>query len=128
MLSNKFKINKVDKCIYVKNIYKCYVIVCFYVNDMLILSNNDCMIKCTKKIWTNKIVMKYLSVVDVILRTKITKKLNELVLYQFHFVETVLNKFCKGNNSNMKTLMDMIVYMSKNKRWGNKPIEIFLNN
>jgi len=60
--------------------------------------------------------MKYLSVVDVILRTKITKKLNELVLYQFHFVETVLNKFCKGNNSNMKTLMDMIVYMSKNKR------------
>lgn len=128
MLSNKFKINKVDKCIYVKNIYKFYVIVCFYVNDMLILGNNDCIIKCTKKIWTNKIVMKYLSVVDVILGTKITKKLNELVLYQFHFVETVLNKFCKGNNSNMKTPMDMNVYMSKNKRWGNKPVEIFLNN
>jgi hypothetical protein len=28
----------------------------------------------------------------------------------------------------MKTPMDMNVYMSKNKRWGNKPVEIFLNN
>ena len=60
--------------------------------------------------------MKDLGVVDVILRTKITKMLNELVLYQFHFVETVLNKICIGNNSNMKTPLDMSVYMFRNKR------------
>jgi hypothetical protein len=31
-----------------------------------------------------------------------------------HFIEIVLDKFCKGNNSNMKTPMDMSVYKSKN--------------
>ena len=59
------------------------------------------------KIWTYKIVIKDLGVIDIILRTKITKILNELILYQFHFVETVLNKFCIGNNSNIKTPLDM---------------------
>jgi hypothetical protein len=50
ILSNKLKINKVGKCVYVKNTYKCYVIVYIYVDDMLILSSNDHMIKSNKKI------------------------------------------------------------------------------
>ena len=36
MLSNKFKINEVDNYIYVKIIDKSYVIIYFYVDDMLI--------------------------------------------------------------------------------------------
>jgi len=59
-LSNKFKINEVDKYVYVKNIDKCYVIVCLYMDDMLILNNNDHMIKFTKKILTNKFDIKKL--------------------------------------------------------------------
>jgi hypothetical protein len=37
MLSNEFKINEIDKCIYVKNIVKCNVIICPYMDDMQIL-------------------------------------------------------------------------------------------
>jgi hypothetical protein len=47
MLSNELKINEVDKCLYVKNIDKGYVIVCLYMDNTLILSSNDCMIKST---------------------------------------------------------------------------------
>jgi hypothetical protein len=38
-LKNKFKINKVDKCVYIRNANKCYANLCIYVNNMLILSN-----------------------------------------------------------------------------------------
>jgi hypothetical protein len=54
MLSNEFKINKVDKFIYVKHTNKIYIIVYLYMNEMLILDNNDHKIKCTMKILTSK--------------------------------------------------------------------------
>ena len=49
MLSNEFKINEVDKCVYVKNTDKSYVIVCIYVDDMLVLGNNDHIINLLRK-------------------------------------------------------------------------------
>jgi putative ribosome biogenesis GTPase RsgA len=66
-LLNEFKINKVDKYIYMINTYKIDVIICLYVDDMLILDNNDHIIKSTNKILTKKFDMKKLGVVDVIL-------------------------------------------------------------
>jgi len=55
ILSNKGKINKVDKCIYMKNTDKSYVIVYLYVEYMLILVNNDHMIKSTKKMLIKRV-------------------------------------------------------------------------
>jgi hypothetical protein len=49
MLSNEFKINEVDKYIYVKNMYKDYVIVCLYVDNILFLGNDNRMVKSIKK-------------------------------------------------------------------------------
>ena len=57
MLIYKFKINKVDKCVYVKNIYKSYVIVCLYIYDMLILNSNDHMNNYTKNMLITKFDM-----------------------------------------------------------------------
>jgi hypothetical protein len=57
MLSNEFKINKVDKYIYMKNKDKGYSIICLYVNNMFILDSNDHMARSTKKISTNKFDM-----------------------------------------------------------------------
>jgi hypothetical protein len=54
-----------------ENIDKNYVIVCQFMDDMLILSNNDYMIKYTKKILINKFYM-------VILRIKITRTFDGL--------------------------------------------------
>lgn len=52
-MTYQFKINEVDKYIFVKNIDKDYVLVIYLsMNDILILGNNDHMIKFTKKILT----------------------------------------------------------------------------
>ena len=41
MMSNGFKNNECDKCVYNKNTNKGYVIVCLYVDDMLIINSNN---------------------------------------------------------------------------------------
>ena len=41
MLSNGFKINECDKCVYVKDTVDGYVILRLYVDDMLIIGSND---------------------------------------------------------------------------------------
>jgi hypothetical protein len=115
MLSNEVNINKVDKCVYVKNTYKDYVIVCLYVDDMLILDRNDYMIKITKKMLINKFDIKNLGVADVIIEIKFFMISNGLVLSQSHYVEKILEKFSKDNNSTIKTLIDISVYLSKNR-------------
>ena len=91
-MSNKFKINKIYKCVYVKNIDKSCVIVCHYIDDLLNLSSNKYMIKSTRKILTNKFYMKDLSVVDVILKIKIARIYNESVLFQSYHVKKNLKK------------------------------------
>ena len=46
MMSNGFKINECDKCVYIKGTPDAYVIVCLYVNDMLIIGSiNDLIVK-----------------------------------------------------------------------------------
>jgi len=54
MLLNEFQINEIEKYIYMKNINKYCVIICLFMDDMLILDNNDYMINFTKKMLTNK--------------------------------------------------------------------------
>ena len=50
MLTNGFKINECDKCIYVNDTENGYVIFYLYVDDMLIVGNDDEIIKYTKDI------------------------------------------------------------------------------
>jgi hypothetical protein len=79
-LSNELKINEVDKYIYMNNTNKGYVVIYFYMDDMLTLDINDHMIKSTKKMLTNKFDMKDLDVVDVILGIKISRTFEGLIL------------------------------------------------
>lgn len=71
MLSNEFKINEVGICAYIKNTNKCYAIICLYMDDMLILGNNDHMIKSIMKMLTNIFDMKDLGITKVILRIQL---------------------------------------------------------
>ena len=67
MMSLGFKINECDKCVYVKEVEHGYVIVCLYVDDMLIASNDDKMIKSTKNMLNSRFDMKDMGLADVIL-------------------------------------------------------------
>ena len=80
MMTNGFKLNECDKCVYVENTERGSVIICLYVDDMLIMGNNNEVIKTTKKMFNNKFNMKDLGVADVILKIKISKTSDGLIL------------------------------------------------
>ena len=93
MLSNGFKINECDKCVYVKSTNDSHVIVCLYVDDMLIMGTNKNIINSTKKILRSKFDMKELGLADVILGISVKKNHEGYVLTQSHYVESVLKRF-----------------------------------
>ena len=47
MLSNGFKINECDKCVYIKDTPNQEVILCLYIDDMLIMRKDIANIKAT---------------------------------------------------------------------------------
>ncbi|PHT37062.1 putative plastid-lipid-associated protein 13, chloroplastic [Capsicum baccatum] len=80
MLANGFKINECDKCVYIKDTPNHQVIVCLYVDDMLIISRDISDINATKRILESKFDMKDLGVADVILGIKIHRTPQGLAL------------------------------------------------
>ena len=73
MLTNGFKINECDKCVYIKNVMNYVVIVCLYVDDMLIMSKEIDDINATKSMLSIKFDMEDLGVADLILGARIIK-------------------------------------------------------
>ena len=115
MLVNGCKINECDKCVYVKDTKNGYVILCLYVDDMLIIGSDDKMVKSTKAMLSTKFDMKDIGLVDVILGVKILRTSDGLVLSQSHYLDKILNKFSKNDSSVARTPLDVNLHMSKNK-------------
>ena len=114
MISDGFKINECDKCIYMKNTDKGYVIVCLYVDDMLIIGSNIKMIKTTKKMLNSKFDMKDMGVAYVILGIKIFKTSEGYTLSQSHYVEKILSKFIKHDDRRAMTPIHPNLHLFKN--------------
>ena len=110
-----FKINECDKCVYVKDIENGYVILCMYVDDILIIGSNDKMVKSTKAILSTRFDVKDMGFADVILGVKILRTSDGLVLSQTYYVDKILNKFSKDDSGVTRTPLDVNLHMSKNK-------------
>ena len=123
MMSNEFRINECDKCVYIKDAANGYVIVCLYVDDMLIIGSNNDIIKATKRMLTSEFDMKDLGVVDVIIGMKISRKFDGLILSQSHYVKKVLEKFKKYDDSPVRTPIDVNLHLTKNKGQGISQLE-----
>ena len=115
MMSQGFKINEYGKCVYVEDTKHEYVIVCLYVDDMLIVSSDDKMITSTKNMLNSRFDMKNLGLADVILGIKIKRTSYGLILSQSHYVGNILGKFDKDNSGIARTPIDITLYFSKNK-------------
>ena len=114
MMTNGFKINECDKCVYVKNTEHGFVIICLFVDDILIMGSNNEVIKTTKEMFNNKFDTKDLGVADVILGIKISKTSDGLILSQSHYIEKILKKFKQNDSSLMRTTIDVNLHLSKN--------------
>ena len=107
VLANGFKINQSDKCVYSKfDDSGKGVIICLYVDDMLIFGTDlDEVIK-TKVFLSSSFSMKDLGQADVILGIRIVRGEGTISLSQSHYIEKVIQKFNDSNSSHFATPMD----------------------
>ena len=115
MMSHGFKINEGDKCVYVKDTEHGYVIVCLYIDDMLIISSDDKMITSIKNMLNSKFSMKDLGLANVILGIKVKITSDGLILSQSYYVDNIIGNFDNDNSGVAKTLVDVTLHLSKNK-------------
>ncbi|CAL8084501.1 unnamed protein product [Prunus armeniaca] len=73
MMTHGFKINECDKCVYIKTHKNACVIVCLYVDDMLIIGTNKDIINSTKKMLNSSFDMKDLGLADIILGIRVKR-------------------------------------------------------
>ena len=114
-MSNGFQINECDKCVYVKNTPNHIVIVCLYVDDMLIMSKDISDINATKRMLVSKFDMKDLGVADLILGIKILRTPQGLALSQTHYINMVLEKYKYLDFKVAKTLINVNLALTKNQ-------------
>ncbi|CAA7058381.1 unnamed protein product [Microthlaspi erraticum] len=94
VLSFGFKINQSDKCLYSKfDDSSNGVIICLYVDDMLIFGTNLRLVELTKEFLSSNFAMKDMGEADVILGIRIKRDNGRICLSQSHYVEKVLKKF-----------------------------------
>jgi hypothetical protein len=112
-----------------KNFYSCKkwvlqdVILCLYVNDILIFETSLDVINEIKTLLWQSFDMKVLFEADVILNIKLINDENDITLTQYHYVEKVLSHFGYKDDKPSPTPYDHSLVLRKNKRIG----EMFLD-
>ncbi|GKA88588.1 zinc finger, CCHC-type containing protein [Tanacetum coccineum] len=109
VLSSGFHLNQSEKCVYSKfdNSGK-GVIICLYVDDMLIFGTDQNQVDKTKKFLSSKFSMKDMGEADVILGIKIKRENTGIVITQSHYIEKILKKFNRKDCSLVSTPKDPV--------------------
>ena len=107
-------INGADKCIYSKFINNEGVIICLFVDYLLIFGTNLDIVHDAKCFLPSIFAMKDLSEENIILGIKILRDNNCITLLQSYYAEKILKKFIYFNMSSMSTLFYSKVHLIKN--------------
>uniref|UniRef100_A0A2N9I6E8 CCHC-type domain-containing protein n=1 Tax=Fagus sylvatica TaxID=28930 RepID=A0A2N9I6E8_FAGSY len=105
-VSNGFKHNGADKCVYSKFTAEYGVIVCLYVDDMLIFGTNMLGVCETKKYLASMFKMKDFNEADTILGIKVKRHSEGYALCQNYYIEKVLLKYKHLNVKKVNTPFD----------------------
>nr|GEW74534.1 zinc finger, CCHC-type [Tanacetum cinerariifolium]GEX56850.1 zinc finger, CCHC-type [Tanacetum cinerariifolium] len=109
VLSSEFHLNQSDKCVYIKfDDSGEGVIICLYVDDMLIFGTDQNQVDKTKKFLSSRFSMKDMGQADVILGIKIKRKSKGIIITQSHYIEKILKKFNREDYSSVSTPMDPV--------------------
>ncbi|GJT69539.1 zinc finger, CCHC-type containing protein [Tanacetum coccineum] len=92
VLSNGYLHNQADKCVYRKfDETSKGVIICLYVDDMLIFGTNQVQVNLTKEFLSSRFSMKDMGEADVILGIMIEHESNGIIISQSHYIEKVVD-------------------------------------
>ncbi|RVW47574.1 Retrovirus-related Pol polyprotein from transposon TNT 1-94 [Vitis vinifera] len=115
LLGNEKKVyNNVDKCLYSKTCDDYMVIMCLYVDDMLILSDDMKGIIEMKRFLSSTFKMKDLGEVDTILGIKVKRNSGGYALNQAHYIEKVVSKFSHLKIKDANTPFHSSIKLEKN--------------
>ena len=115
MLTHGYVINGADNCIYSKFINNEGVIICLYVDNLLIFGTSLDVVHDAKHFLTSNFDMKDLGEANIILGIKILRNNDCITLSQSHYVEKILKKFEHFDMSPMPTPFDSNVHLFKNR-------------
>nr|GEZ76468.1 zinc finger, CCHC-type [Tanacetum cinerariifolium] len=90
------------------------VIICLYVDDMLIFGTDQNQVDKTKKFLSSRFSMKDMGEADVIYGIKIKCENKGIVITQSHYIEKILKKFNHEDCSSVNTPMDLIEKLKPN--------------
>ncbi|GKD07211.1 zinc finger, CCHC-type containing protein, partial [Tanacetum coccineum] len=94
VLSSGYLLNQANKCVYSKfDEDGKGVIICLYVDDMLIFGTDQVQVDLTKEFLSSRFCMKDMGEADVILGIRIKHESNVIVFSQSYYIEMVLKKF-----------------------------------
>jgi hypothetical protein len=110
-----FVVNNADKCVYYRHGGGEGVILCLYVDDILIFGTNMKVIYDVKSFLSKSFDMKDLGEADVILKIKLNKNKSGITLSQSHYVEKILSQFGFIDGKSSPTPYDPSVILRKNK-------------
>ncbi|CAL9233327.1 unnamed protein product [Arabidopsis halleri] len=115
LLENGFVSNEGDTCVFSKVHEHGYVIICLYVDDMLILGTSLEIVCDTKVFLSSKFDMKDLGEADVILGIKVVKTDSGFSLNQSHYIEKILKKFGYWDEPSAKSPYDSSLHLCQNR-------------
>ncbi|GJY94992.1 zinc finger, CCHC-type containing protein, partial [Tanacetum coccineum] len=107
VLSNGYLLNQADKYVYSKfDETGKGVIICLYVDDMLIFGTDQVQVDLTKEFLSSRFSMKDMGEADVIFGIRIKHESNGIAISQSHYIEKVLKKFNYFDCTLVSTPMD----------------------
>ena len=108
--------NQADICVYSKfDAFGNGVIICLYVDDMLIFGTDLDQVNKTKSFLSSSFEMKDMGEAEVILGIRIKKETNGISITQSHYIEKILSKFNFKDCSLVRTPIDPSLKLVPNK-------------
>ncbi|GKA37214.1 zinc finger, CCHC-type containing protein [Tanacetum coccineum] len=115
IMSSGYLLNQADKCVYTKfDEFGQRVIICLYVDDMLIFGTDQVLVTLIKEFLSSKFSMKDMGEADGILGIRIKHECNVIAISQSYYIEKVLKKFNYFECTLMITPMDKIKKLMPN--------------
>jgi hypothetical protein len=114
ILGDNFRINEFDKCVYYKKNNSDFIILCLYVDDILLFGTSLKIIQETKNYLSSKFDMKDLGEADIILGMKLKRTNNEIAINLTNSIEKMLKKFEYFDLGPISTPYDHSSHLTKN--------------
>jgi hypothetical protein len=118
LISAGFSVNEADRCVYYRYDGGQGVILCLYVDDILIFGTSLDVINEVKTFLCQNFDKKDLGEADVILNIKLIEGENGITLSQFQYVEKMLNRFGYKDIKSAPTPYDPSLIPRKRRRIG----------